>query len=264
LLTRLALAVLPLAACSEEEGRPAPVPGPERTALIAVKQTLAAGPMRVAATLRSGRVRYRLAGRLDPAGGYRLCAAMVEAPTEYLRGRSLWLDGRARAGTYGTLTAPGRRCARRLTWFDDHPPTLQLYRGDHLPWPRGGRTGAEDFLHAALVAFTRLGDTSVSAVTRRPCGRSECFYVQAAFDSLDREPTRRDEDGWTLRPLLRSLARRPVALRVDSEGFLDRLSLTAPGPLSRGPKTVHVDLGLSAFGDERRVPLVGTRRIAIE
>ena len=220
--------------------------------------------MRVAATLRSGRVRYRLTGRLDPAGGYRLCAPMVEAPTEFLRGRSLWLDGRARAGTYGTLTAPGRRCSPHLTWLDDHPPTLQLYQGEHLPWPRGGRTGAEDFLHAALVAFTRLDERSVSAASRRPCGRSECFRLQVAFDALDRQPMRRDEDGWTVRPLLRSLARHRVALRVDADGFLDRLSLSAPGPLSRGPKTVHVDIDLSAFGEERQVPLVGTRRIAIE
>ena len=128
-LTPFALAVLPIAACSEEERQPTPVPSPEKMAITAAEQTLAAGPMRVAATLRSGRVRYRLTGRLDPAGGYRLCAAVVEAPTEFLRGRSLWLDGRARAGTYGTLTAPGRRCARRLTWLDDHPPHLAALPG---------------------------------------------------------------------------------------------------------------------------------------
>ena len=144
------------------------------------------------------------------------------------------------------------------------PPTLQLYQGDHLPWPRGGRTGAEDFLHAALVAFTRLGETSISAASRNPCGRSQCFRVQVAFDTIDREPTQRDEDGWTLRPLLRSLALHRVTLRVDSDGFLDRLSFTAPGRISRGPRTVHVGLELSAFGEERQVPVVGTRRVAIE
>jgi hypothetical protein len=127
-----------------------------------------------------------------------------------------------------------------------------------------GRSGAEDFLHAALVALTGLGDATVTAARARACDRWQCYRVALDFEALDREPSRRDEDGWTLRPLLRSLARHAVTLRVDADGFLDRLSLTAPGPLRHGPKTVRVDLYLSGFGEVRPVPFVGTRRIAIE
>jgi hypothetical protein len=66
-----------------------------------------------------------------------------------------------------------------------------------------------------------------------------------------------------LRSLLRSLEHH-VTLRVEADGFLDRLSLTAPAPLRDGPKTVRVDDELSGFGEERPVRLVGTRRIALE
>src|SRR5918996_688232 len=52
--------------------------------------------------------------RLDPGDGYRLCGVLVRAaPGEFLRGRSLWLEGRA--GSYGTLTAQSRRCRRSVT-----------------------------------------------------------------------------------------------------------------------------------------------------
>jgi len=216
--------------------------------------------MAVTAKVRSGAVRYRLVGRLDPAGGYRLCAAVRRGPGDFPFGRSsLWLEGRA--GSYGTLTGPGGGCDPAATWVDDHPPTLQLYPGPHLP-PRGS-AGAEDFLHATLVALTGLDLATVSSAQTRPCGCSDCWRAVVDFAALDRDPARRDEDGWTLRPLLQSLARHPVTLRIDADGYLDRIALVAPRPSERGAR-VTVSLDLSNYGEERRVPRVGTGRLAIE
>jgi hypothetical protein len=207
----------------------------------AADRTLDAGPSGIEATLRSGRVRYRLDGHLDPAGGYRVCAAIAGVPSGYLRGGSLWLEGRA--GTFGTLTTRARRCARAALWLDDHPPTLEL-----------PEAGAEDFLHAALVALTGMRNGTVTAAESYACGPSQCYRIDVDFAALDRKPRQRDEDTWTLRPLLRSLGRHPVTLRVDSDGFLDRLVLAAPGPTQS--KLVRVEIDLSRFGNEDPVPVV--------
>ena len=231
----LLTAGLVLGACNEDEGRPGPTPEARESVIQAAERTLAAGPARIQSTVRSRDVRYRLDGRLDAAVGYRLCAAIVASPSAYLRGGSLWLEGRA--GAYETLTTGSPRCAPSAVWVDDHPPTLELE----------GDLGGEDFLHAALVALTALKDGAVIAAQARTCGDSQCYRVDIDFKGLDRKPRERDEDGWTLRPLLRSLGRHPVAVRVDPAGYVNRLVLDAP---------VRVDFDLSAFGEERPVPLV--------
>lgn len=250
---------LVLGACNGDEGRPSPIPDARTSVIQAAERTREAGPARIKATLRSGRVRYQLDGRLDPAGGYRLCADISAAPSDFLRGRLLWLDGRA--GTYGTLTSRSRRCERRALWFDDHPPTLELHVGEDVP-QAPTLPGGEDVLHAALVALTGLENRTVTAARARACGRSHCYRTEIDFDALDRKPRQRDEDGWTVRPFLRSLARHHATLRVSPGGFVDRLSLSAPGPTPRGRKSARLALDLSAFGEERSVPLV--HALAIE
>jgi hypothetical protein len=169
----------------------------------------------------AGDVRYRLEGTWDPTIGYRVCARIEEAPSGYLERRVLWLEGRN--GMYGTLTAHGRRCRRDSgDWFDDHAPTLELFG-------RFGRPGAEDYLHAALLALGGLRGRTVD------------------FRSFDREPPRRDEDGWTLRPLLRRLALRNVQVGLGPGGLVERVRLV-------GPRRVEVVLSLSDHGERSRVP----------
>lgn len=243
-----------LGGCGQER-EPGQRPDARSTAVPAAQRTLDAGPSAVIARVRSGAVRYRMVGRLDPGGGYRLCAVVVAAPGGLLVDRSLWLEGHA--GSSGTLTGPGRRCAPEEAWTDDHPPTLQLYRGRHLPPP--GSTGAEDFLHATLLALTRLDFATVSS-TRR-CGTSDCLRAVVDFAALAGELAYGDEDGWTLRPLLQSLARHPVTLRVAADGYLDRIALVAPDPAQDGDH-VTVSLDLSNYGRARPVPRV--RAFAIE
>ncbi len=243
---------------SERAPKPRP-DGAEATLVRAAQRTLDAGPAAVVARVRSGGLRYRLVGRVDPRRGYRLCAAVVRAPGEFPSGRSLWLQ--ERSGTYGTLTAPGPGCAPKATWLNDHPPTLQLHPGSHLP-PRGSR-GAEDFLHATLLALTGLDSASVHNARARRCGRSRCVRATVDFATLDREPARRDEDGWTLRPLLQALGRHPVAARIGADGRLDRITLLAPRLSVPGPR-IAVSLDLSHYGEVARVARVGTEAIAIE
>jgi hypothetical protein len=185
----------------------------------------AAGPAAITATVRAGDVHYRVRGTWDPTNGYRVCARIEEAPRRYFDRRVLWLEGRD--GMYGTLSAHGRRCRREKgDWFDDHPPTLGLF--DLGRWPLRGRPGAEDYLHAALLA---LGSPAGPTVD---------------FRTFDREPPRRDEDGWTLRPLLRRLGTRNVQIRLGPGGHVERLRLV-------GPRRVEVVLSLSHHGDRRRV-----------
>lgn len=256
-----AVVVMLLGSCGAGSER-APKPrsdGAEATLVRAAQTTLDAGPAAVVARIRSGGLRYRLVGRLDPRNGYRLCAAVVRAPGDFPSGRSLWLQ--ERSGTYGTLTAPGPDCAAEATWLNDHPPTLQLHPGSHLP-PRGSR-GAEDFLHATLLALTGLHPASVHNVRARRCGRSRCVRAMVDFAALDREPARRDEDGWTLRPLLQALARHPVAARISADGYLDRVTLLAPR-LSASGTQVAVSLDLSEYGEAAGVARVGTGATAIE
>jgi hypothetical protein len=214
----LAVSALAVSGCaggeSTGETPPRPAPGPDDAA----EQTIAAGPARIAATVRAERARYHLRGTWDPTGGYRVCAVIVQAPSADFEDRVLWLEGRNRS--YGTLT--GRACGRSRSWFDDHPPTLPLFGPFERP-------GAEDYLHAALLA---LG------------GLSERGLVD--FGRFDRDPPRRDEDGWTLRPLLRELGTRRVDVQIDGSGFVERLRLV-------GPRDVAVSIRLAGFGSESRV-----------
>ena len=147
----------------------------------AARRTLAAGPAHLVATVRSGTVSYRLRGRWDPIGGYRVCALIEKAPTS-----------------------------------DDHSPTLELF-GAHR------RPGAEDYLHAALLALS--GIPGPALVSDRP--------ATIDFRTFDREPPRRDEDGWTLRPLLRRLGVRGIEVRVGRQGYVERLRLLGPVRVER-------------------------------
>ena len=148
-------------------------------------------------------MRYRLRGRWDPTRGYRLCARVEAGPTGYIERRVLWLEGRNY--DYGTLTAHGRRCRREKgDWFDDHPPTLPLF-----------------------------GQFASSRVRRTTCTR-RCWRWAVVtgptvdFRSFDREPPRRDEEGWTLRPLLRRLGTRPVQVTLGPRGLIERLRFVGP------------------------------------
>jgi hypothetical protein len=215
-------ALLP-AGCGGEDPGPVRAGGPRATLEDAAERTVAAGPAAITARVRAGDVRYRLRGTWDPTSGYRLCARIESGPTGYHERRVLWLEGRNHA--YGTLTAHGRRCRREKgDWFDDHPPTLPLFG-------QFARPGAEDHLHAALLALGGVTGPTVD------------------FRSFDREPPRRDEDGWTLRPLLRRLGTRPVRVTVGPRGLIERLRFV-------GPRRVEVELSLSRHGDMRRVPHV--------
>jgi hypothetical protein len=220
----LILPALLLAGCMDDtdyDAVPIRVDAARPTFEEAAARTVAEGPAAIVATVRAGGVRYRLRGTWDPTNGYRLCARILAGPDRYLDRRVLWLEGRDYA--YGTLTATGRRCRReRGNWFDDHPPTLELF-GPHTS------PGAEDHLHAALLALGGLTGRTVD------------------FRSFDREPPRRDEDGWTLRPLLRRLGTRPVQVEVGPRGLIERLRLA-------GPRRVEVELALSRHGERRRVP----------
>jgi hypothetical protein len=244
-----------LCACRESGRAAAHAPGP--TLRSALERTLAAGPARVQAAVRTGPARYRLVGRVDPSKGYRLCAAIRQAPRRYQERRSLWLEGSD--WSYGTLTAFGRRCGPSAFWLDDHPPTLALVDGNHGHGSRAA--GAEDYLHAELLALTRLPGRAASRPTVGDCGGSRCFRVVVAFGMFDREAPQRDEDGWTLRPLLRALGRQPVELRVSPAGFVDRVRLVAPGGTERIPARVRVGLRLSRFGEALPVPHVEAKGI---
>lgn len=174
------MAVLAFIALDGQDGAPA-APGPRVAIAEAVKQTLGAGPMRVGAIVRTGRFRYRVAGRLDPSRGYRLCGPITRAPNRHWPGVKLWLEGRR--GAYGTLTARGGGCTTGASWFDDHPPTL-------------------------------------------PFSRRMLGYPP------------------------------PGAVRVEADGFVNRLILAARPRLRGVPRPVWVELRLSRFGAERGVPHV--------
>ena len=220
----LVLPALVLPGCTDDdEPDPVRAADPRPTLEDAAARTVAAGPAAIAATVRAGDVRYRLRGRWDPTRGYRLCARIEAGPTGYIERRVLWLEGRNY--DYGTLTATGRRCRREKgDWFDDHPPTLPLFG-------QFARPGAEDYLHAALLALGGVTGPTVD------------------FRSFDREPPRRDEEGWTLRPLLRRLGTRPVRVTLGPRGLIERLRFV-------GPRRVEVRLSLSRHGEARRVPHV--------
>jgi hypothetical protein len=243
---------------STSSGRSAAVgEAPGSTLTEAARRTFAAGPSRIEVTVQSADVRYRLAGRLDASRGYRLCSAIGGAPTGYLAGRVLWLEGRR--ATYGTLTAHGSRCARGAPWLDDHPPTMELF--DVRAIPAGGRAGAEDYLHATLLALTSLQRGSATQERGLPCGRSRCYAMPVDFGKFDREPPERDEDAWTLRPLVRALASHRIDVRVGRAGFVDRLRLAVPAHGERMPGPVTVALRLFDFGQAAGVPRVQAKAV---
>ncbi len=244
----LALSALALPGCTDDTGTIVPVPEPGLE--VAAERTRAKGPAHMTATVRAGGVRYRLDGRWDPTRGYRVCAAIERAPRSYFAGRVVWLEGQDR--TYGTLTA--HDCRRDSSWFDDHPPTLELF--DIEQHPAGGRTGAEDYLHAALLALDGLSSPALLSDTSAPCGRSRCHRAVIDFRAFDRDPPRRDEDGWTLRPLLRQLGTRAIEVKVGPGGLVERLRVRAPALSTRSPRPAEVELFLSRFGRESRVPRV--------
>jgi hypothetical protein len=229
----------------------------------ASEKTIATGPAQVQGSVLGSAGEYEISGRFDPGGGYRLCAEIERAPGGYLRGRTVWLE--ERKGTYGTLTAPlptrasspptNPTCPRG-GWFDDHPPTLPLYLPKGIDVPAGGQSGAEDFVHATLLAVTQMKSAAIKASTADGCGEGACYEVHIDFGHFDRKPPERDEDLWTLRPLLRSFGEYPVEVRVNSQGLVDRVQLAAPSPLEKDPtpSAVAVDIRLSDFGDAPAVP----------
>jgi hypothetical protein len=238
----LALAVLASCGCTDDTSTSELPPLPAADDLQeAARRTIAAGPAHLTATVRAGRVSYRLRGRWDPTHGYRVCARVDEGPTPYLERRVVWLEGRERE--CDTLTAHGASCRRHGDWFDDHAPSLELF--DITRRPLGGRTGAEDHLHAALLALAGLPGPALVSDRDSPCGASRCHSAAIDFRTFDREPRRRDEDGWTLRPLLRRLGVQTVEIEVGPHSHVERLRLLGP---------VRVELYLAGFGEERRVP----------
>lgn len=226
-----------LAGCDGDEESELGSPPDARSTLVrAAQSTLEAGPSWASMAVRSRAGNYRVRGRLDPADGYRFCGDVFSAPAKSFLLRLLWLEGRA--GSHGTLTAPVPWCTRRAMWLDDHPPTL----------PLDGGAGAEDFLHAALTALTGLTPATVPSASVSRCGGSECVQAVVDFRALDRKPTSRDEDAWTLRPLLRSLGRHPITARIDSRGRVSRFVLAG--------QQVTVSVEISNYGEEARVPRV--------
>jgi len=245
------------------DGEPAPRSDPLADVVDSAHKTAAAGPSRVSAEVHGSEGQYALIGAFDPSDGYRLCAEIQRTPhppNSYFRGRTLWLE--ERNGTYGTLTAAGAPCPRE-GWLDDHPPTLPLSEVGEPSDPAGGETGAEDFLHVALLALTQMKSSAIEASLEGEPDESTSYEVVIDFRHFDQDPPARDEDTWTLRPLLRSLGRYPVDVRVQSGGFIDRMRFAAPG-LHTGeltPSAVGVDLRLSDFGEAPRVPRVDARAI---
>lgn len=204
---------------------------------LPVEETVAAGPARIVATVRTPETRWRLAGRWDPTDGYRLCAVVRRAPLRYMVRRVVWLEGRD--WEYGTLTGRDPRCRAGRSWLDDHPPTLELF--DVNPRVLGDKTGAEDYLHAALLFLSDAGGRAALPID---------------FRAFDRDPGVRDEDGWTLRPLLRRLGRRPAEVEIGRDGLIRRLRFTVPALSKEEPEAVTVGLRLYRHGDARAIPHV--------
>jgi hypothetical protein len=267
-------AVSLLAACNGAE-RPvdSEEPSPDQASLAevvaAAERTVEAGASAMTAEVGNRAVGYRLTGRVDFAAGYRACARIDEVHGSrghrFLAGGLLWLAGAEGTITYGDRRGswdhvikgvlPGDRpprCARGGGWFDDHPPTLELFR------PRGvagGLTGAESYLHLAMMAITRLREGALRVV---PADRSQAVQVEIDFGRYDEEPPSRDEDAWEVRPLLRRARTLPVTVTVDQAERLTGIDLAAPSTVRRGPAAppVRVSLALTRLGEPRSVPEV--------
>jgi hypothetical protein len=263
----LAIALLGASAsiggCGGDKGGPRSVPDPLSAVIEAADETTEAGPARARVSVIGPGGEHELAGVLDLGNGYRLCALNRESPDQFQQGQLVWLG--ERSGVYGTLLSlrlrrsGTSRCSPRTQWLDDHPPTLSFYPSCPpkclLRHQREPQIGAEDFIHAVLLVLTRLEDAGVRAALEPRCVLGDCYTVTFDFTRFDRR-IERDEDLWTLRPLLRSLGRYDTEVRVGQDGLVDRLRLAAASPTDPDPtpSAVAVEIELSHHGDAAPVP----------
>ena len=251
----LALSALALPGCMDDTSTIVPVPEPRLD--DAAERTREKGPAHLTATVRAGRVRYRFDGRWDPTHGYRVCAAIEQAPLRYFARRVLWLEGQSSA--YGTLTAHGRGCRRDSSVVRRPSPHPRPVRHRALPRRRGAPVRRTTCTRPCSHS-TALSSPALLTETSAPCGRSRCHRAVIDFRAFDRDPPRRDEDGWTLRPLLRQLGTRAVEVRVGPGGLVERLRLQAPALSRRAPGPAEVELFLSRFGAGAASPARGRPR----
>lgn len=255
--------------CGDDEAPADPL----KTVIAAAERTAGAGASSVEVAVGTADAEYSLAGTLDLAEQYRLLAEVEAGPVDYLQGQEVWI---ARVdGDFGTLTrsrpdAGGAGPPDPLggAWFDDHPPTLPLDpEAELLPVRPGGLTGAEDYLHLALLA---LRETPAAAASAEALDEPDTYRVLVGLDRDGVEPPDRDEDFWTLEPLAKAAGELTVEVEVE-DGYLHALSLEAPaltsGPGARGgadrsQPSVAVSLVLSDYGEADPVPLA--RATAIE
>lgn len=255
----LVVAALGPAACGDNEIEKDPS-SPLAEASEAAQRTVAAGPARARVSVIGPGGRHLLAGDADFEDGYRLCAEIRDSPDGPQPGQFVWLE--ERGGTYGTLLSyrrsRGRECPGQGRWLDDHPPSLPLHSQRKVVLPTASRpeTGAEDFIHAALLVLTRIDDAGIRASTGR-CGPGTCYLVRFDFTRFDRR-IERDEDLWALRPLFRFLGSYDAEVRVNEGGLVDRLRMSAPSPADRDPtpSAVTVEIALSAHSEAATVPEV--------
>lgn len=256
----LGLVVIALPACGDDADS-GPGSDPLSAAVDAADRTLAAGSAEARVTVVGPAGEHLLVGAVDFEDGYRLCAEIRDAPDEFQRGQLVWIG--ERDGIYGTflsLRRPrGSRCAGSVRWLDDHPPSLSFYPScPPKCLLRGARSlpiGAEDFVHAALLVLTRLDEAGIRAEPEDRCALGDCYTVRFDFTRFDRR-VERDEDLWTLRPLLRSLGRYDAEVRASDEGLIDRVRMAAPNPGDPDPtpSAVAVEIQLSGHGEAPPVP----------
>lgn len=271
------LAVLPvfLTACGGGVDAGGREDGSESASLgevaLAAERTVDAGASEITVEVDNGVAGYKLRGRVDFSLGYRACVWVDEArgarSVSFPAGTLLWLAGDEGTITYGNrrgswdhvLKGPSSedppRCTEGGGWLDDHPPTLALYRSrDPFHLPPGGSTGAESYVHLALMAITRFDEGALRLVPGSDSGDS--VEVEIDFSRYDQEPPSRDEDAWEVRPLLQAAKTIPVRVGLDEDGRLTGVEFEAPstvhGNSSGGP--VGVSVALSAIGEARRVP----------
>ena len=194
----------------------------------AVDKTLTAGPARLTATVSAGRV------SLPPA---RTLGSDARLPG--VRPDRRGPDGLPRAASG---LAPGPQPAVRHA---------------HGARPRLRATALlvrRPFAHSGAVR-SATGARAPRTICTRPCSPSAAFRARHCvsdrpatidFRAFDREPPRRDEDGWTLRPLLRRLGVRGIEVRGGTR--------TATSNAFAFSGRVRVELSLAGFGEEMRVP----------
>jgi hypothetical protein len=259
-----------LGACDGAAGEFGDEPSSRREAslarvIAAAERTVEAGASALSAEVGNRVVGYVLRGRIDLRAGYRACARVEQIRGArgqgFLANRVLWLAGGAGAISYGKRRgswdhvlkglppgAPAPQCPKGGGWLNDHPPTLGLSRPSDT---EAATTGAESYLHLAMMAITRLRE---GALRVRPLNRSRAIEVEIDFGRYDERPPDRDEDAWEVRPLLRSAGTLPVTVRFDHADRLIGIDLEAPGDVGRGSAgPVRVSLALSRLGRERPV-----------